>query len=235
MPSDAKRSEGYVREVAENTKAYLLELQREVERLRAKVTALETEKTSLVAEVERSAGQRAQYALIEEQNANLANLYVASYRLHERLDRDGVLAVIKEILANLIGSEEVGVFELSAGGAELRALATSGLDARRFQTIGAHGGIIGAALASGDIYVLGDTVRSAALPHEEHLTACIPLRLAGTVTGVIAIYRLLPQKPALTRIDRELLELLATHAAAALYCSALHDRFTTRGSDVERS
>jgi hypothetical protein len=44
------------------------------------------------------------------------------------------------------------------------------------------------------------------------------------VTGAIAIYRLLPQKSGFEEVDRELFELLATHAATALYCTSLHAR-----------
>jgi hypothetical protein len=35
---------------------------------------------------------------------------------------------------------------------------------------------------------------------------------------------MLPQKPALAAIDRELFDLLGSHAAIALYCSGLHAR-----------
>jgi hypothetical protein len=48
------------------------------------------------------------------------------------------------------------------------------------------------------------------------------LSLDGRVTGAIAIFRLLPQKAGIEDVDRELFGLLATHAAVALYCSALH-------------
>jgi GAF domain-containing protein len=48
------------------------------------------------------------------------------------------------------------------------------------------------------------------------VTACIPLRLDGVVTGAIVVYRLLPHKPGLEEIDFELFDLLALHAATAL-------------------
>ena len=51
------------------------------------------------------------------------------------------------------------------------------------------------------------------------------------VTGAIAIFRLLPQKTGFEEVDRELFELLATHAATALYCTALHARL---GAQVPR-
>jgi hypothetical protein len=46
------------------------------------------------------------------------------------------------------------------------------------------------------------------------------------VTGAIALFRLLPQKAGFQAVDRELFDLLATHAATALYCSGLHARLT---------
>jgi hypothetical protein len=56
-------------------------------------------------------------------------------------------------------------------------------------------------------------------PGEEDLTAVVPLQLAGQVTGVISIFRLLPQKPRFEDLDHELFDLLASHAAMALHCT----------------
>jgi hypothetical protein len=44
------------------------------------------------------------------------------------------------------------------------------------------------------------------------------------VSGAIALFRLLPQKSGIEAVDRELFELLATHAATALHCARLHAR-----------
>ena len=57
----------------------------------------------------------------------------------------------------------------------------------------------------------------------EGLVACIPLKLDNDVTGLIAIFSLLPHKPGLEALDHELFDLLATHAATALYCTSLHE------------
>jgi GAF domain-containing protein len=45
---------------------------------------------------------------------------------------------------------------------------------------------------------------------------------------VIAIFRLLVQKPKLEPADRELLDLLATQAGTALYCTRLHEAARSR-------
>ena len=52
--------------------------------------------------------------------------------------------------------------------------------------------------------------------------ACVPLKLDDKVTGVIAIFGLLPQKGGIEELDRELFDLLATQAAFARYCTGLH-------------
>jgi hypothetical protein len=44
-------------------------------------------------------------------------------------------------------------------------------------------------------------------------------RLTGKVTGAIAVFRLLGQKSGLEEIDLQLFDLLASHAATALYSS----------------
>jgi hypothetical protein len=83
-------------------------------------------------------------------------------------------------------------------------------------------GRIGRVAASGDndIGRGGTTDR----PQEANLTACVPFKLDGKVTGALALFRLLPQKAAFEAVDHELFDLLATHAATALYCTSLHAR-----------
>ena len=49
----------------------------------------------------------------------------------------------------------------------------------------------------------------------------VPLRRNDRVVGMIAIFRLLPQKPQLDAIDRELFALLETHAPRAMHYAGL--------------
>jgi GAF domain-containing protein len=65
-----------------------------------------------------------------------------------------------------------------------------------------------------------DSTDGKAVEKKSGLTACIPLVLDGHVIGAIAVFRLLDQKESkLAPLDFELFDLLATHAASALYCS----------------
>ncbi len=166
------------------------------------------------------------YTEIEQQSSNLANLYVASYRLHGTLDRQEVIDTIKEIIANLVGSEEAGLFELDREKQVLELVASFGIAPDTCPPVPLGSGLIGRAAKTGEIYV-ADPARPPAGPGlEGRLTACIPLTLDGRVTGAIAIFKLLPQKAGIEDLDREIFELLATHAATALYCTGLHAKLS---------
>jgi hypothetical protein len=233
------RKNGYVAHVRDNTRKYIEELLRENVRLRAAADTSGTERDGLRrqvdelrADLERREQQHARlldllgaaetasrqfedrFVEVEQQNSNLAMLYAASYQLHATIRRDEVLLAIQEIVVNLVGSEELVI--LGAGGGALVPLASVGLEPHRLAQVGDAGGAIRRALELGRPIITepGDP---------DGLTACIPLVIAGRALAVIAIFRLLSHKPALDPLDRELFELIATHAATALYCADLHE------------
>ena len=75
-----------------------------------------------------------------------------------------------------------------------------------------------------EIYLTGRDDNAGLRLEEKDLSACIPLHFDGRLLGVVAIFRLLPQKTGLVALDHELFDLLATHAARALYCTELQSR-----------
>jgi len=158
-----------------------------------------------------------EYAEVEQRSSHLANLYVASYRLHETIERDAVVEAIQEIIINLIGSEEFGIFEFDAREEALPLTDSFGIDPEEFAAGGLACDCIARAARSGDVYVAPSRRTDAPCAP----IACIPLRAAGRVTGVIAVFQLLAHKPDLEPIDHELFDLLATQAGAALHCSQL--------------
>lgn len=164
-----------------------------------------------------------QFAEVEERNMNLANLYVSSYQLHGTLDRGAVLESIKEILINLIGCEELAVFELSEDDQYLELVTSFGIDEDQYRSISIRDHILGKLVCTGGTYIGGTT----ASPSDSlSVTACLPLTLDGRVTGAIVLFSLLPHKPGLRELDFELFDLLGTHAATALYCTGLQRRIT---------
>jgi hypothetical protein len=180
----------------------------ELERLRARFDDVEQENEKYAA----------QYHQIELHSSNLSNLYVASYQLHASVERDTVLSTIQEIVVNLIGSEEVAIFEFHEKTGEFRLASSFGVEQSRLKNFKAGSGPIGSRLLGGEVFV-NDHVAGG----EDKLTACVPLRIGDRVTGAILVFRLLEHKQALQPVDHELFELLGIHASTALYCANLHE------------
>ena len=151
----------------------------------------------------------------EQQVTDLANLYVAVNSLHAATEPAGVMAALREIVANLIGSEEFALFETDIRNGHIRLADTSGVAAFRFEAVEIGSGIIGTVAESGRPYVCrqGGSGQSGS---DESITACLPLRIGTSVTGVLAIFHLLPHKGALEDPDLDLFELLSAHVAPAL-------------------
>ena len=196
------------------------ELHSHAAELESRAAALEAEKRALEEEF-REMSRR--FVELERQNAHLASLFVASYQLLSSVDRSDVLTAIQEIVTNLIGSEEIAIFECDRAAGELVLAASCGVDAKLLARVPIGAGIIGRVAATGTSFVsAGDP----AVPDAETgLTACIPMRLVDEVLGVVAIFRLLPQKSGFTRVDEELFDLLGGQAAGALSMSHLRSRF----------
>jgi GAF domain-containing protein len=200
----------FIEKVAAETRDYILALLEENDRLRARLSEAEEESRDFAA----------RYVEVEQQNTNLANLYVASYQLHGTLDRERVLATIKEVIINLIGSEELAIWELDTNGDALVLADSFGIDAEEWQRVPLDGkaGMIGLVVKSGHAFVAGQAILAPNGP-QQNLSACIPLSLDGVLVGAIGVFRLLPQKTGFEPIDLEMFELLASHAATALYCT----------------
>jgi GAF domain-containing protein len=173
-----------------------------------------------------------EYAAMQQQNSDLVFLFAAVQRLYGAADRADVLAAIQEIVANLVGSEELAVFELSSDGSRLVPAHAFGLEAPEPREIAVGSGTVGRVAADGVPFVAVGT--ASAPPDPPHLTACIPLELGGRVAGALAIYRLLEHKRSLGDLDLELLALLRKHAAAALRVSSLREG-TVSGSGGKAS
>jgi hypothetical protein len=180
----------------------------------------------------------------ERRAERLMTLYVATYHLHAALDPAGVEAAIAEIAVDLLGARRfVLLLEEEDGTCRVAMDRTAGHR-------GDHGGQEGesAALFADRRYAGGDPMIDATLADgvlrmtaveedadDEDATldaaaagarsrgpvATVPLNLGGHTAGVLAILDLFPHKRGLTTEDRDLLDLLAAHAASALTAAQL--------------
>jgi len=229
----------YVDRVREDTQKYVRRLLSENEQLRMVLAQLELD-TALVRQELQAAREEldqrqraqdelarsierireesqqalAQYAEVEMHNANLANLYVASYQLNGTLRRSAVLEAMQEIIVNLIGSEDFAICEIEEGA--LTALASVGVDPSSLSLSTPR---VSDVLSTGTPHVGSPGDREPGDP-----LVCLPLKLDGQIIGIVVIFSLLSHKSELEALDHELFDLLATHAATALYCTSLHER-----------
>jgi GAF domain-containing protein len=244
MKNDDGRNEDYVLQVRDTTHQYMGALIQENERLRALVNDLEEQRRQDEQQLGMAASERAklaeridqievesqgllnQFHEVERQNSDLASLYVASYRLHETIERSEVIAVIEEIVVNLIGSEELAIFELDADTGKFKLIDSLGIDPNDLQRVRLNetrieetSEALQEVVKTGQRYLV-NSIDGEVVDEDSGLTACIPLALDGKLIGAIAVFRLLEQKARrFAPLDFELFDLLATHAASALYCS----------------
>ena len=222
MSGDNKRT--YIQVAREEQAQYANALLRQNEKLREQIVRTAEELERLRTKLDDVEQENRRYAeehyQTETHNGNLANLYVASYQLHASVDRDTVLRTIQEIVINLIGSEEIAIYERQ--GDDFRLVSSFGVEGAKLLKFRLGDGPIGSTIAAGETYV-----NAQARGGVNDLTACVPLRINDAIVGGILIFRLLEHKRELAPVDHELLELLAVHASTALYCATLHRKVST--------
>lgn len=190
-----------------------------------RIAALEEELNSLkerYARVEAENKDFAEkYVEVEQENNNLANLYVASYQLHSTLDFDEVLKIVLEIIINLIGAEKFAIFLINERTNEIEPVAAEGVSLYELPRFTFGDGIVGKVAKDGESYFASDISRQEEFNVSRPIV-CIPLKIKEHVIGIIVIYSLLVQKKEFTNVDYELFNLLAGHAATAIFSSKLY-------------
>jgi GAF domain-containing protein len=156
----------------------------------------------------------------EHQVGRLMNLYVATYHLHATLDPGEVKSTIAEIAINLLGAERfVLLFWKESDSSECEIALSEGMenDDSGFYEKGVYAGgdpAVDATLSDG-VLRIGPIEGSQAL-------ACVPLLVQGVTVGALVILKVFEHKEALKAEDRDLLDLIAAHAASALFAARVY-------------
>jgi hypothetical protein len=153
---------------------------------------------------------------IERNHFLLMRLNAANARLIQSLEHNDVFEAIAEIIANLVGSEEIAVFDFHPAEQSFSLAWSWGVEAAALQPFLCGAGMLGRAAQQGLTQYRERQPETALLPHEKNLTACVILKSSGEIVGAIAIFGLLPQKNNLEWADFELLKFLETYGAVAI-------------------
>jgi hypothetical protein len=160
----------------------------------------------------------------------LANLYVAGFNLHRALEWESVLNSMTEILLNLVGARQFGIFVLNPDGETLSQVANEHGQGANPLSVSLGQGIMGVVAKTGIPFFDGARQEG----DFRNPVACVPLKAEGRLLGVIQVHSLFSQKISLTSRDHELFTLLAETAGTALLSALLRRRFLSRtdGSPV---
>lgn len=151
---------------------------------------------------------------------NDARLEAARKRLTESKGQEDAIEGLREIVANLLGSEEIGLFRVDRRTSTFLVFWSFGIDLENYDLLQAMGDTGLQRVMRGECHVefaAGD--RSGATAKAQ---AFVPISVAGQTIAILAILRLLPQKLAFDRSDMELFKLLSDEAAKPLFGSTGH-------------
>jgi GAF domain-containing protein len=154
----------------------------------------------------------------------LERLNAASARLIQALEHKDVFAALGEIIGNLIGCEEVAIFQYRPAKQSFPLAWSTGVEVDVLQQLGMGAGLMGRAVLQGKSQFRDRRHDASLLPWESGLNACVPLRAGNDVVGVIVVLGLLPQKNGLEWVDIELLKFLETYGGIAAELQQLENK-----------
>jgi transcriptional regulator with GAF, ATPase, and Fis domain len=69
---------------------------------------------------------------------------------------------------------------------------------------------------------------------EQSMRAVVPLKVHGSIVGALVILKMLDHKPTLSEDDKELLQLIASHAATALFAARTYTKANRKMRTLEQ-
>jgi hypothetical protein len=158
---------------------------------------------------------------------NDLRLEAARKRLAESSGQEDALEGLREIVANFLGSEEMGLFKVDRRAATFRVFWSFGIDAENYDLPRALGEAGLQRVMRGECHV--ELPAHSLSSGVAKIQAFVPICSANQTVAVLAILRLLPQKIAFDRSDMELFKLLSKEAAKPLFGSGAHTKPVPEG------
>jgi hypothetical protein len=140
--------------------------------------------------------------------------------LQEAHDRASWLESIRDIAANLLGSEEVAVFNVDKDMAVLWLSWCIGIDPNRYVCLDVLREPKLQHVLAGEVLFASANSGEKLLSIQDPVTALVPILVFDVVTEVVVIFRLLPQKTAFDAADRDVCRVLSICASQAISLGA---------------
>ena len=144
-----------------------------------------------------------------------ARLEAAQRRLRESVGQSDALEAIREIVTNLLGCEEIGLFTVDQGNSGL--FWSFGIDPKRHGTLETFEDFSLHRVLQGEFHVAQVHQQGQANRTNPPLRVFIPIRLNGRTVAVLVMLKLLPQKLGFDEADIRLVKLLSDETGRALF------------------
>jgi hypothetical protein len=145
-----------------------------------------------------------------------AKVYAARMRLQNALDQADALDAIREIVGNLIGTEEVAVFKVDKKRSELWLYWSFGIDPNKHSVLEVRREPKLKQVLSGKPVFRLRLSHENLLSTDDPVSALVPILVDGSPCAVIVLFRLFPHKTGIEPVDREICEVLSNCAGRAI-------------------
>jgi hypothetical protein len=151
-------------------------------------------------------------------SADLMNdlrLRTARRRMADSASYEDAIEGLREIVANFLGCEEMGIFKVDPQSAGFQLFWSFGVGLEHYDLTRILGERGRERVKRGECHV--DFAVPSTSGGIGKMQAFVPMRVAGKTVAVLALLRLLPQKSGFDKSDTELFKLLTEEAGRALF------------------
>lgn len=152
-----------------------------------------------------------------------ARVEAARKRLRECRDQKEVCEAIREIVANLVGCEEMALFKLIRKEARFELAWSFGVE---FHDLHVPEVVCGSALPSlvaGEVYTAEASGGAKVISTGGRTSAILPIQLRGETVAALVLLRLLRQKAKIEGHDREVFAVISKEAGNLLFAGSASD------------
>jgi hypothetical protein len=139
-----------------------------------------------------------------------AHATIVRKRLRESVGPSDALEGIREIVSNLLGSEEMALFQVDRKSSALPLVWSFGINPKEHQWLNGSSESVHKVVLNGSAHI-------ELAGKNPPFTVLVPICLHGQTVAILAILRLLPQKTGFAKADMEVLKVLSDEAGPAVF------------------
>jgi hypothetical protein len=141
----------------------------------------------------------------------------ARKRLRECHDQANACEVVREIVSNLLGCEEMVLFAVDRHRQKLAPIWSFGVEPAKLHLPQRLSDSTLSGVLAGEACIAQVCGHVGSTGEEDKASAFVPIEFGGEIAGVLVILRLLPQKTNIDQTDKALLAVISSEAGRPLF------------------